>query len=233
MTANELPDIPGLTAEDDSRLGTETKQRAKPSRSGYSGVALFFTGLICIVVATVAGIYIPIITKDTLMVKLGGAPEVTLEAKMNVALDEQKMVIEELNQRLSKLDDALSNLTESSNAATFEVDKVSKRVTTIERFTSELENRIAEHRKKQQAEMVQQQKKVAAAKPKPAPIIPLVLVSIREQAGTSLVALRDGLDRSDLLMPGDSWRGWKLIDADVAAKKARFQVAGKIQELTL
>lgn len=233
MTPNELPDIPGLTADDTSRLGTEDKHRTNVSHSGYSGVALFATGLFCIVVATIAGIFIPIIARDSLMVKLGAAPEVTLEAKMNVALNEQKMVIEELNQRLSKLDEALSNLTESSNAASFEVGKVSQRVTTIERFTSELENRIAEHRKKQQAEMVQQQKKVAAAKPKPAPIIPLVLVSIREQAGTSLVALRDGLDRSDLLMPGDSWRGWTLLDADVAAKKARFQVAGKIQELTL
>lgn len=233
MTANELPDIPGLTAEDDSRLGAETKQRAKPSRSGYSGVALLITGLICIVVATIAGIFIPIIARDSLMVKLGAAPEVTLEAKMNVALNEQKVAIDEINERLAKIDDALSNLSESSNAASFEVSKVSQRVTTIERFTSELENRIAEHRKKQKVEIVQQQKKAAAAKPKPAPIIPLVLVSIREQAGTSLVALRDGLDRSDLLMPGDSWRGWTLIDADVAAKKARFQVAGKIQELTL
>ncbi|AQT61909.1 hypothetical protein [Cellvibrio sp. PSBB023] len=233
MTANELPDIPGLTAEDDGRVDSGLKQKTNINRNGFSGVALFVTGLICIVVATIAGIFIPIITKDTLMVRLGAAPEVTLELKMNAALVEQKMVIEELNQRLSKLDEALSNLTESSNAASFEVGKVSQRVTTIERFTSELENRIAEHRKKQQAEMVQQQKKVAAAKPKPAPIIPLVLVSIRAQAGTSLVALRDGLDRSDLLMPGDSWRGWTLIDADVAAKKARFQVAGKIQELTL
>lgn len=233
MTPNELPDIPGLSADDTSRLGTEDKHRTNVSRSGYSGVALFVTGLICIVVATIAGILIPVIARDTLMVKLGAAPEVALEVKMNAALDEQKMVIEELNQRLVKLDEALSNLTESNNAASFEVSKVSQRVTTIERFTSDLENRIAEHRKKQQAEMVQQQKKVAAAKPKPAPIIPLVLVSIRAQAGTSLVALRDGLDRSDLLMPGDSWRGWTLLDADVAAKKARFQVAGKIQELTL
>jgi hypothetical protein len=233
MTANELPDIPGLTAEDDSRVGSELIQKKNIKRNGFSGVALFVTGLICIVVATIAGIFIPIITKDTLMVRLGAAPKATLELKMNAALVEQKMVIEELNQRLSKLDEALSNLTESSNAASFEVGKVSQRVTTIERFTSELENRIAEHRKKQQAELVQQQKKVAAAKPKPAPIIPLVLVSIRAQAGTSLVALRDGLDRSDLLMPGDSWRGWTVLDADVAAKKARFQVAGKIQELTL
>lgn len=233
MTPNELPDIPGLSADDTSRLGTEDQHRTSVSRSGYSGVALFVTGLICIVVATIAGILIPVIARDTLMVKLGAAPEVALEVKMNAALDEQKMVIEELNQRLVKLDEALGTLTESNNAASFEVSKVSQRVTTIERFTSELENRIAEHRKKQQAEMVQQQKKVAAAKPKPAPIIPLVLVSIRAQAGTSLVALRDGLDRSDLLMPGDSWRGWTLLDADVAAKKARFQVAGKIQELTL
>jgi hypothetical protein len=233
MTPNELPDIPGLSADDTSRLGTEDKHRTNASRSGYSGVALFVTGLICIVVATIAGILIPVIARDTLMVKLGAAPEVALEVKMNAAIDEQKMVIEELNQRLVKLDEALGNLTESNNAASFEVSKVSQRVTTIERFTSELENRIAEHRKKQQAEMVQQQKKVASAKPKPAPIIPLMLVSIRAQAGTSLVSLRDGLDRSDLLMPGDSWRGWTLLDADVAAKKARFQVAGKIQELTL
>jgi hypothetical protein len=114
-----------------------------------------------------------------------------------------------------------------------DLDKLSLRVTNVERFSSDLEQKMAAQKKTQPIQVDARQKIITPAKPKAPVIIPLVLTSIRYQAGTPLVGVRDGLDQSELLMPGDSWRGWTLLDADPATRRARFKVAGTEQELRL
>jgi hypothetical protein len=123
-----------------------------------------------------------------------------------------------------------SELQENINAGNFATQKATQRLENLERFSSSLEQKIEQQKKVQQAAAA---KPVVKAAPKPVPIIPVVLISIRNIAGTSYVSLRDGLDDSDLLMPGDTWRGWTLITADTATKSAIFTVAGKQQELRL
>jgi Skp family chaperone for outer membrane proteins len=132
---------------------------------------------------------------------------------------------------LDSVQRSLKSETENASAHAFEQSKIEQRLTVIERFATDLEQRVKTH----QAATVRQPapKKPVVAKPKPAPVIPPVLVSIRNISGVTYVALRDGLDESDLLMPGDTWKGWTFIEADHFRKVATFRYQDSVRELAL
>lgn len=231
MSTTELPDIPGLSTDENSRM-TSDYRAPKRASNGASALSLFATGFIAVVAASAIAASLTLVGKDAILAMVGVAPAQKKEDVLAAAIEEQQGNLQLLAQSLDEAKAELKRLSESVNSGEFAVSKLEQRVTTVERFASSLDLKIGEQKKAQQIAVVQQ-KKAVAAKPKAAPIIPLTLVSIRTQAGMPLVALRDGLDKSELLMPGDSWRGWTFLDADAYHKSARFQVGGKVQELRL
>lgn len=231
MSTTELPDIPGFNTESDSRL-TENHKPAR-AKSGYSLLSLLATGFVSVLLASIIALSLIIAGRDTILVLVGAASLEDQQEKLVIAVEEQAAQLRKLTASLEQYEGKTETVNNHIDATTFDVNKLTQRVTTIERFSADLERRIAESKKIHQAAVAQQNKKIDTTKPKPAPVVPVILVSIRNQAGTPLVSLKDGLDKSDLLMPGDSWRGWKFIDADLSTKTARFLVANKMQELRL
>lgn len=230
MSHSELPDLPGITAEPELRSGVTNGAYTK---RGSSSAAIFTSSFVVLVLAIVISGAFTVLGKDQLLVLVGAKSEESKPDKTAIAIQELSAQLQLFSQSLDEIKQKQEVFTSSVDANSFAIDKTALRVTNIERFTSDLEKRIAEHKRAQQIQTAAQKKQVTQAKPKPAPVIPVVLVSIRNQAGTTLVSLRDGLDKSDLLMPGDAWRGWTLIDADPSSKVARFKVNGQVQELRL
>lgn len=231
MATSELPDI----SDTESELSMHTEKRqSRNTRTGYSLSALITTSFLTLILATGMSLILLIVGKNTILVMVGAAAQEEKQRDKNaLVIEEQKNQLIQLSQSLDDTNNQLATLSGYIEANTFDLNKVALRVTTIESFTSVLETKITEHQKAQQSHVAAKPKRTVQPKPKTTPIIPLVLMSIRSQSGTSLVALRDGFDTSDLLMPGDSWHGWTLLDADPSTKIARFKLAGKVQELRL
>lgn len=231
MSTTELPEIPGLNTDSESRIGTSAHSSEK-ERAGYSMVSLVVTAFTAVILASAVAVYLTFTGRDAVLELLGVPPPEKKEVALAAAIHEQQTQLKLIADFLDDTKKDLAVLHADADSSTFNLNKVTQRVTNLERFSSDLEKKVADQKKAQQIAAEKKQASVVA-KPKPAPIIPLTLISIRTQAGVTLVALRDGLDKSDLLMPGDSWRGWTFLEADSAHKSARFQVAGKIQELQL
>ena len=60
----------------------------------------------------------------------------------------------------------------------------------------------------------------------------LSLISIRSQGGRDLATVRQGADEQ-LLLAGDSWKGWTLVSVEPGKGKAFFKVRGRTRMLTL
>lgn len=213
-----LPDEPVVTS---ARAGSE---RSRTARAG-----LWLPVFVAVIVSTIIALGIALAGRDTLLsffVPMTAKPD-----PYQPRFDAIRADIDALKVELVAVQSLLNNQQSIAHDEAFEQDKLAQRVTVIERFATDLEQKIKKH----QAAQAQQatQKKVVVKAPKPAPVIPPVLVSIRNVAGVSYVALRDGLDSSNLLMPGDSWRGWTLIEADPARKVATFSFQGATRELSL
>ncbi|QEY16071.1 MULTISPECIES: hypothetical protein [unclassified Cellvibrio] len=227
---NELPDVPGLHAEPDQRSSDRDERSVKKERTGSSRTAIIASVVLSVLFSGVVTLSGLLIGKQAILELFGVSAESKKPDPYLVAIDDVKGMVQILADDVDALKSKQSELQESINTASFTAERASQRLTTLERFSSDLEKKIAEQKKIQQ---VAAAKPIAKPVPKPAPVIPVVLVSIRNIAGTSYVSLRDGLDDSDLLMPGDSWRGWTLVAADPSSKTASFTVAGKPQELRL
>lgn len=230
MVVSELPELPAFTAESADRAGArhENQIRKEQSTSG-----LIVSGFIVLILGAVISGAFTLLGKSQLMEWLGASPIAAQSDKNAAAIQELQAQLERFSLTLSELKQEQATLVTHADANTNEMSMLTHRVSNIERFTSDLEQRIAENRKAQQIQLSEQKKKSVQTKPKQAAIVPVVLVSIRNQAGTPFVALRDGLDNSELLMPGDSWRGWTFLYADPTTKTARFKVAGSERELRL
>ena len=231
MPNRELPDI--TDSENELSLHAESRPPRK-TNNGYSLAALMTTSFLTLLFAAGISLAFVVIGKDTLLLMVGvSVQEQKQPDKVTLLIEEQKAQLIQLSQLLDEAHTQLANLSGDVDANALNLNKVTLRVTTLETFTSGLETKIAEHQKAQQNQVAAPPKRFAQPKPKAIPVIPLVLLSIRSQSGTTLVALRDGFDTSELLIPGDSWHGWTLLEADPTTKIARFKVAGKVQELRL
>ncbi len=227
---NELPDVPGLHAEPDQRSSDRNDPSVKKERTGSSRTAIIASVVLSVLFSGVVTLSGLLIGKQAILELFGVSAASKKPDPYLVAIDDVKGMVQILADDVDALKSKQSELTEALNTTSFTAERASQRLTALERFSSDLEKKIAEQKKIQQ---VAAAKPIAKPVPKPAPVIPVVLVSIRNIAGTSYVSLRDGLDDSDLLMPGDSWRGWTLVAADPSSKTASFTVAGKPQELRL
>lgn len=221
----ELPDIELDTSSERSSPKMESLGYRNP---GYARA--FLMAFVTFLVSALIAMGITLVGRESILGLFGMAPSEKPDPY------EQRMVM--IEAEMTSLKSELNTLrtdmrTQSENAGTqaFEQGKLENRLTVVERFTSDLEQKIKKHQAAQ-AELVVK-KKVVSAKPKPAPVIPPILMSIRNISGVAYVALREGLDASELLMPGDTWKGWTFVDADPVRKVARFRYQDKIQELWL
>ncbi len=223
----ELPDIELDTSS--ARISQRAESKGDSSQGLAKSFLLALT-FIAIVLPTLIVVGITLVGKEPILSLFGvTASEKPDPYKQQLALLESEL--SSLRGQLNTLVTDLSTQSASVSEQAFEQDKLEKRLTVVERFSSDLEQKI----KKQQAAQAELvvKKKVVSAKPKPAPVIPPILMSIRNISGVSYVALREGLDASELLMPGDTWKGWTFIDADPVRKVARFRYQNQMQELWL
>lgn len=230
MNVSELPDIPGVSASPEARIANE--YRKPRARAGYSLASVLLVAFFTLALAVGASLAMTIMGKDAVLGLFGVQPKPKEPDRVSIALEDHRNQLEQLSGLIESTKESLVELRSHADSKAFDLDKLTQRVTTVERFAAGLDQKIESQKKAQQA-LAQQAKKAVPVKPKPAPIIPIVLVSVRNQGGVPLVSLREGMDTSELLMPGDSWRGWRLLDASPSAKSARFQVSGQVQELYL
>ncbi len=194
--------------------------------------AAWLSGFVAILLSAAIAAGITLTGRDRILSAFGSSP--------SKQPDPYQQHVEAINAQLSALRTTLDNVqrslnseTENANAQAFEQSKIEQRLTVIERFVTDLEQQVKKHQTATAPVRKPAPKKTVVTKPKPAPVIPPVLVSIRNISGVTYVALRDGLNESDLLMPGDTWKGWTFVDADHFRKVATFRYQGSVHQLSL
>ena len=220
----ELPDIETTEEGARSPIGASRTD----DNTGNARIWLF--GFIAILLSTAIAASITLIGRDSIISIFSQSTQEKPDPYQK-QFDAVNAALLALKTDLDNVQRALKSETENASAQIFEQSKIEQRLTVVERFASDLEQTI----KKQQMAQARQpvQKNVVVAKPKPVPVIPPVLISIRSISGVTYVALRDGLNESELLMPGDTWKGWTFLDADHFRKVATFRYQGTVRELTL
>lgn len=220
----ELPDIP---------MSAEAQVPNRPMQSGRSSFPAASIGFAVISSFITLAICVGMVMKGSDSIKsLFGVKAEPRSNPLVMAIEEVKAAQIRLSAEIDSLKESLVKAKSSMDDQSFASSKLETRTMNLERFVTALEDKIKEQKK--QAVVVQKEKeKAVIAKVQAEKLLPLILLSIRQQAGVPLVALRDGMETSELLMPGDSWRGWTFVDADPRTKIARFQVNGKPQELRL
>lgn len=230
MNPIELPELQNDIAE---RSSQRLRVRDNAAPTTLSITTLVIGALVVVLLgAAISGAF-TLAGKEQLRQWMGIKPVAPQPDPTAIAVQALGAQLAQLSQLLDNVKHMQLGLSTQANNLGTDLDKLSLRVTNIERFASNLEQKMAAQKKAQPIQVGAQPKKITPTQPKAPAIIPLVLTSIRYQAGTPLVGVRDGLDQSELLMPGDSWRGWTLLDADPATRRARFKVAGTEQELRL
>lgn len=223
---NELPNIDGLQADPESAVIPRRESSRVPARSSSNMlVGIAAASVLSAIISTV----ITLTGKETILQTFGAKPAPNPTAQLAVSLQEVKDQVAKLNEDFEGLRQAQSNVKAEFENAKFKDDKLTTRIENLERFASNLEVRLEQQKK----QVVQAQKTQVKPQPKPQPVIPISLVSIRNMSGTAYVSVKDGLENSGLLMPGDAWHGWTFIDADPSNKVAMFMVNGTRQELRL
>ncbi len=219
----ELPDIvlPGEPVSDTARERTR--------HSGSVATANWALAFATILFSALVALGITLIGRDAIMSLF-----IPVEAKPHphtARIDALQSKMDALKNDLVGVQSLINAQQTTAHDESFEQDKIAQRVMVIERFATDLEQKIKKHQATQAQHAIR--KKESVKTPKPAPVIPPVLVSVRNVAGVPYVALRDGLDSSNLLKPGDTWRGWTFIDLDPSRNAATFQYQGVVRELSL
>ena len=77
-------------------------------------------------------------------------------------------------------------------------------------------------------------KPAAPKKPEAAPLPSAVaLVSVRSYSGKVGITLRQNSEYSPMVLVGQSWRGWTLLNADPTSRQALVSASGRTQTLSL
>lgn len=244
---NQLPDIPGDVQEVDFRLddinSESTKQRSRDSRTvrkGYSFIALIIVSLISVALSAVITIVLVITGKDTLLQWYGIAPAVPQSHINAQAIDalttnatRVDAELETVREGLDALVATLSTLRTGAEALSDRIDQSFARIDTLK---DDVAAKLEKIKEDAEAEKKARAARTVSLAPRPAastPAVPVTLISVRNSAGTPLAALREGMNKSHLLMPGETWNGWTLLDANPANRSATFSVSGAIKELYL
>lgn len=127
-------------------------------------------------------------------------------SELKTTNDQQAESIAELSQQLASL---RSELNERVDVQSMAGDKLSTRLTTLERFTSDLSLKVDEQKKRAViAQKAVSQKPIETPKPK----LTVSVNSVRSINGTYWVSLRTPSESSPLLTLQDQWRGLKVLD---------------------
>lgn len=225
----ELPDIPGIQADP-----TSAPRFKRDNNKALASVRMvIFVLVMAVGWATLVSAFFTFQGKEKLVEIFGG--------KASQSKDVLVQTIQDIQSTVDRLTNDFDELKQSHFSTKKEVDtdksqqeSLVLRIENIEKLMASLEQKIDQQR------VVQVEKPIAPAikkpvnvQPKPQVIVPINLVSIRSMSGTAYVSVREGLDSSDLLTPGDVWHGWTFVDADPTEKVAVFMVDGKRQELRL
>lgn len=226
---NSLPDIDSFVLPDEDEVAARHARaaRQKSSRTLNPWIGTFVVGVLAVIVSVSA----VVIGKDQLLTWIGAAPEAQPDV-VAIALQQHDGALKTLDVLVNELTERYERVSVRTTEHSDELGVVSQRVQATELKIDALAKQYTAQQKAREA---------AAAKPSimspsariSLPVSPVFLISIRSLSGTPLVSLRQGVERSELLRPGDTWKGWTLEDADVMRKTARFSVGNKTQELRL
>ena len=222
--------LPNIGNDIEPREPIIPRERSTES-SSTSKAALFFAVLIAIAASVGVAAWFTIVGKSELLSMVGLPVDRPVDHNAEAILELRDMLkmfatqLDGLAASIKKLEEDIIRQKETEQ-------KLSTRVDDLAKFASGLEIKIEDEKREVQRKNAAVIKS-SVAKIAETKIIPLTLVSIRYQGGLPCVSLRDGLESSSLLMPGDEWRGWEFVTADPAKRTANFRVQGKLQELFL
>lgn len=209
-----------INDRDDDRYDESPIQPSANSAGGLGGGSLLAVGVLAISISTVSSLVVLYRFGDAeqkaemLMIVGGEAPE-KKEDRYEAAIKELQNMNHVYTKQLDGLKENMSvlkaDLENTADEHALRVEKVMQRLTTLERFTSDLSVKQENTLKKVAAQ------KVAAMTAAQAPAIPKPSVSInsvRSINGTAWVSLRAANESSPLLTLQDQWRGVKVIEVN-------------------
>lgn len=219
---NELPDIPGFS---------HVKPSVPPTKHSNRSIGMVLSVFIAVLMSSAITVTCVLIGKEKILTVFGyiEPPKPDILLPVNKKIEEVETAQIEFIQSVSSQIQSLKSEVETNS---LKKDQLNTRLSLLENSTSEFRQeihaKITAERKKQQA-IVRQQTQV---QPKPI-IAPVTIVSIRGWGNESYVTLKEGLDYSELLAVGDSWRGWTLLSADTNSRKATFRVQDQVKDLVM
>lgn len=224
---NELPDIPGVFNEERMEPISVNPKSSRPNLFFVGVLSVFFAVLISGAVTT----GFVILGKERILSLFGykEPPKADILLPVNKRIDE---MLASQQAFIEKTNDQLQSLKSELDAVVLKKDQINTRLALLENSTAEfrqdVNSKIAEQKKQQDAK----QKAQAVAQPKPI-VVSVQIVSIRGWGHESYVTLKEGLDYSELLAVGDTWRGWTLLSADANTRKATFKIQNQVKELVM
>lgn len=221
--SENVPDLLEFSAETPT-----VAKRHKPSSGLNAGLLL--TVFFCVLLSAGVSVSILLIGKDNVLSVFGVKPEVKPDPLVPIRNEIAKQQAEilsiqqNLQDQVEDLKVVIANNNKTSELLTNRIMVIEKSVAT---YRNDLEKKIASQEK-----VITTHKTKVAAKPKE-PLHPISIVSIRGWGNAGFVSVKQGLDYSDLLSIGDSWRGWQLVDVDTEGRKATFVYQGQTKVLVM
>lgn len=199
---------------------SDNESMVQNSNSGSSGggvLVLFISVCLATLAAVTVSFLMASTERKTEVLEIVGVkaqaerrvnPLEPLIAELKTAQDQQEKSIADLKQNLAALQ---SDLDDKQSASSVANDKLAMRLTTLERFTSDLSLKVDDQKKRT---VIAQ--KAAAQKPieTPKPTIPVSLNSVRSINGTYWISLRTASESSPLLTLQDQWRGLRVLEVN-------------------
>jgi hypothetical protein len=230
MTVQELPEFPNDNTE---RIAIPEKRNTSVEKSGKLNLVLMVFLSVILSTLISGSLIFSDTAKDRVLSVFGIQPEqkpdplLPIRNQITQLLADQQQVNDSLKKELSDVRVALSNSDISR-------ETLINRIVTIEKNSAAFRNETVKKLEAQKQSLVAAQKAKAAAAAKPKePVNPVSIVSVRGWGNTGFVTLKEGLDYSELLTVGDSWRGWHVLSVDANARKATFRVHDQVKELVM
>lgn len=202
-----------LPIEFDDQEETPISEKYSASRIGAGGI--FLCLLSSVVSATAVSFLMANSERKAEVLEIVGVkgqierrvnPLEPIFSELKTTNDQQAESIAELGQQLASLRSELNERVEVQSMAG---DKLSTRLTTLERFASDLSVKVDEQKKRAViAQKAVSQKPIETPKPK----LTVSVNSVRSINGTYWVSLRTPSESSPLLTLQDQWRGLKVLD---------------------
>lgn len=221
--SENIPDLLEFSAEEPTIAKRTTK------KSGVNS-GLLLTVFFSILFSVVVSVSLVLVGKDNVLAVFGIKPEAKPDPLIPIREEIAKQQTELLALQKSLQEEVSiikSTIGENAKAGELLTNRIIVIEKSIATYRNDLEAKIANQEK-----IITTQKAKVTAKPKE-PLHPISIVSIRGWGNSGFVSIKQGLDYSDLLAIGDTWRGWQLVDVDTEARKATFLYQGQTKVLVM